>query len=199
MVLNKEFSLSTAEVEDQGRDQVSRKATASYLREKVLEPMADVLEEDEEREERRAIPAVDVDVSYGSFRISLKISDRETARSMLMGVGIGCGVVALGIGAFFLANPQRVINAVRGALETTTGLQVINVTRGSILVELLCNSEESFQSFMKDFETKEVERRLIKEFKRTGYKGELEVIIINKEEADKHMEKIRGMQYLTFR
>ena len=162
--------------------------------------MGDVLEEDEERgEERRAIPAVGVDVSYGSFKFSLKISDRETAKSILTGVGIGCGVVALGIGALYLTNPQLVMNAVRGALETTTGLQVGNITPGSILVELLCNSEESFQSFMNDFEKEEVKRRLIKEFEKAGYKGELEVIIKNKEEADRHMRKILGVQHLTFR
>ena len=162
--------------------------------------MGDVLEEDEERgEERRAIPALGVDVSYGPFKFSLKIFDRETAKSILTGVGIGCGVAAIGIGAFYLTNPQLVMNAARGALETTTGLQVGNITPGSILVELLCNSEESFQSFMKDFETKEVKRRLIKEFEKAGYKGELEVIIKNREEADRHMEKIRGIRYVTFR
>ena len=141
--------------------------------------MGDTLEGHEEREERRAIPAVGVDVSYGSFRVSLKISDRETARSILTGVGIGCGAAAILIGAYYLRKPQLVMSALRGALETITGLQVDRVTPGSILVELLCNTKESFLSFMEDFETKKVERRLNEEFENTGFNGELEVIIIN--------------------
>ena len=85
------------------------------------------------------------------------------------------------------------MSALRGALETITGLQVDRVTPGSILVELLCNTKESFLLFMGDFETKKVERRLNEEFKNTGFNGELEVIIINKNEAYKHLEKIRGI------
>lgn len=156
-------------------------------------------EEDEVREERRATPAVGIDFSYGSFRFSLKISDRKTARSILTGVGIGCGVAATGIGALYLTKPELVMSAVRGALETIKGLQVGNVTPGSILVELLCNTKESFLSFMEDFETKKVEIRLNKEFKNTGLNGELEVIIINKNDAYKHLEKIRGIQYRILR
>ena len=158
--------------------------------------MGDVLEEDEEREERRAIPAVGVDVSYGLFRISLKIFDRGTARTVLTGFGIGFGAV---VGAYYLRNSQLVMGAVRSALETTAGLQVGTVTPGSILVELICSTDKSFISFMEDFETKEVARRLNQEFKNTGYNGELEVTIINKKEVYKHLEKIRGIQFLTFR
>lgn len=158
--------------------------------------MGDVLEEDEEREERRAIPAVCVNFSYGSFRFSLNIFDRETARNALTGVGIGFGA---SIGVYFARNPQLVTGALRSALETITGLQVGAVIPGSILVELLCNTNESFLSFMNDFETREVHRRLNKEFKTIGYNDELEVAIINQEEAYKHLKKIRGIQYLTFR
>lgn len=158
--------------------------------------MGDVLEEDEEREERRVIPAVGVDVSYGLFRLSLRIFDRGTARTVLTGFGIGFGAM---VGAYYLRNSQLVMGAVRSALETTAGLQVGTVTPGSILVELLCSTDKSFISFMEDFETKEVARRLNIEFKNAGYNGELEVTIINQKEAYKHLEKTRGIQYLTFR
>ena len=81
-------------------------------------------------------------------------------------------------------------NAVRAALEVP-GVQVANIAPGSILVELHCDTQESFLSFMEGFVTEQVKQRLNKEFSRIGYNEKLDVTITNKIEVYKKLDVIR--------
>ena len=146
------------------------------------------------------------------FNIHLKVDDPPTVRSLSSKVadalsfglraagigigaaGIGIGVAATGvvitIGVLCYKHPEFVMRIVEKAL-TARGLQVGSVTPGSILVELHCYTEESFRSFMEDFEAGKVQERLNKEFENSGYIGEeLEVTITNYKEAYKFLEQI---------
>ena len=76
---------------------------------------------------------------------------------------------------------KQACTAVKEALEAS-GRQVVCVgvrPSESVLVELHCYTKESFVSLMDDFESGKVKRRLEEEFEKVGYKGELEVTIIN--------------------
>ena len=146
------------------------------------------------------------------FNIHLKVADPPTVRSLsskiadalgfglraagigIGAAGIGIGVAATGvvitIGVLCYKHPEFVMRIVEKAL-TARGLQVGSVTPGSILVELHCYTEESFRSFMEDFEARKVQERLNKEFENSGYIGEeLEVTITNYKEAYKFLEQI---------
>ena len=146
------------------------------------------------------------------FNIHLKVDDPPTVRSLSSKVadalsfglraagigigaaGIGIGVAATGvvitIGVLCYKHPEFVMRIVEKAL-TARGLQVGSVTPGSILVKLHCYTEESFRSFMEDFEARKVQERLNKEFENSGYIGEeLEVTITNYKEAYKFLEQI---------
>ena len=146
------------------------------------------------------------------FNIHLKVDDPPTVRSLsskvadalsfglrAAGIGIGAAVIGIGvaatgvvitIGVLCYKNPEFVMRIVEKAL-TARGLQVGSVTPGSILVELHCYTEESFRSFMEDFEARKVQERLNKEFENSGYIGEeLEVSITNYKEAYKFLEQI---------
>ena len=82
-------------------------------------------------------------------------------------------------------------NAVTVVLESS-GRQVINVRPiKSVLVELRCYTKESFLSFMADLESGKVKRRLEEEFAKVGYKGELEVTIINEKDVYRALDQIR--------
>ena len=146
------------------------------------------------------------------FNVHLKVNDPPTVRSLsskvadalsfgLRAAGIGIGAAGIGIGVAatgtvitigFLCykHPEFVTRVVEKAL-TARGLQVGTVTPGSILVELHCYTEESFGSFMEDFEARKVQERLNKEFENSGYIGEeLEVTMTNYKEAYKFLEQI---------
>ena len=98
--------------------------------------------------------------------------------------------VVITIGVLCYKHPEFVMRIVEKAL-TARGLQVGSVTPGSILVNLHCYTEESFRSFMEDFEARKVQERLNKEFENSGYIGEeLEVTITNYKEAYKFLEQI---------
>ena len=82
-------------------------------------------------------------------------------------------------------------NAVTIALESS-GRQVINMRpTKSVLVELRCYTNESFLSFMDDLESGKVKRRLEEEFAKVGYKGELEVTIVNEKDVYRVLDQIR--------
>ena len=140
-----------------------------------------------EGEETGPRPAIDLTASAStptfSFSFSLKIADR----ALVLGVA-GLGGVALA--TFLYRNPELVTGAVRGALEGP-GLQVGNNAPGTIIVELQCNNEESFLSFVEDFETNKVKQRLEEEFFNVGFKGEFEVTITNIKEVHEKLDQIR--------
>ena len=143
-----------------------------------------------------------LDVNFGPvFNVHLAVNDPPMVRSLsnrvanatslgLLAAGIGIGAADIGIGVLCCKYPEFVMRIVEKAL-TARGLQVGSVTPGSILVELHCYTEESFRSFMEDFEAGKVQERLNKEFENSGYIGEeLEVNITNYKEAYKFLEQI---------
>ena len=138
-------------------------------------------------EEAGPRPAIDLTASAGtptfSFSFSLKIADR----ALVLGL-VGIGSVALG--TFLYRNPELVTGAVRVALEGL-GLQVGDIAPGSIIVELHCNTKESFLSFVEDFETNKVKQKLEEEFFNVGFKGEFEVTITNIKEVHEKLDQIR--------
>ena len=136
---------------------------------------------------------LDVSIEW-PFKFRLIVNDPATVRSLSSKVatalGLALGAVGIGIGALCYKHPEFVIRIVEKAL-TAPGRQVGSVTPGSILVELHCYTEESFRSFMEDFEAGKVQERLNKEFENSGYIGEeLEVSITNYKEAYKFLEQI---------
>lgn len=78
----------------------------------------------------------------------------------------------------------------RGALERP-GLQVGNISSGSILVELHCYLEKSFLTFVKDFEKEKVKQRLEYEFHKVGFKEEVKVSFKNEREVYKKLDLLR--------
>lgn len=86
---------------------------------------------------------------------------------------------------------KQACTAVKEALEAS-GRQVVGVRPSeSVLVELHCCTKESFVSLMDDFESGKVKRRLEEEFEKVGYKGELEVTIINGSDVYRALDQIR--------
>ena len=119
-----------------------------------------------------------------SFTFSIKIVDRQLAGRALLGIGCG-GALA----AFLYRYPEPVASAARNALEGQ-GLQVTNITPGSILVKLRCNKRESFLLFLEEFDRKKVKQRLENEFRKVGFKEELEVTITNDKEVYEKLDQI---------
>ena len=129
---------------------------------------------------------LDVSIEW-PFKFRLIVNDPATVRSLSSKVANALG---LALGAVGYKYPEFVMRIVEKAF-TALGLQVGSVTPGSILVELHCYTEESFRSFMEDFEARKVQERLNKEFENSGYIGEeLEVTITNYKEAYKFLEQI---------
>ena len=81
--------------------------------------------------------------------------------------------------------------AVKEALEAS-GRRVAGVRPSeSVVVELHCYTRQSFVSLVDDFESGKVKRRLEEEFAKVGYKGELEVTIINGSDVYRALDQIR--------
>lgn len=131
---------------------------------------------------------MDLSLSAGTFSISLKIDNVWLAGAVSVG--------ALSLGAFYLACKGPTESAIRRALERRLfGVEdpkVTNITDGhSILIELRCSTETSFLVFLEDLETKSAKFRLEKEFKKIGFKSDLDITIRNAETVHKEVTEIR--------
>ena len=132
-------------------------------------------------------PALDVTASASvgpsEFKVSfsLKISSERLAAGAL----VGCAVTAL-----WSRDPELVYGAVQRALEAL-GAHVQNIIRGSILVELQCDTKEGLLSFVEAFDTKKVKQRLEEEFGKIGFEEGLEVTITNEKEVYDIVNQIR--------
>ncbi len=131
---------------------------------------------------------MDLSVSGAGFSVSLKIDNVWLAGAVSIG--------ALSLGAFYLARKGPAENAIKRALERNIfGMvdpEVTNITDGhSILVELYCRTETSLLLFLEDFETKTAKFRLEEEFKRIGFKDELDVTIRNADKVKEEAKQIR--------
>lgn len=139
----------------------------------------------------RQNPALDVSASASagpsrfSFAFRLRISDRRLAVAAIASVATACTVTAL-----YNSQPGQVRNAVVGAAEGFWA-HVREIWPGSIIVVLYCDTEDDLLSFVEAFETKKVEQRLKEEFRKIGFKGELEVTIIDDKELYEKVNQIR--------
>lgn len=139
--------------------------------------------------------ALELSLKVGEYLISLKIEN-----AWLAGV---CGVGVIGLGAFYIhrrfpappaerraaelaaENPivSAIVAATRNGLERNEAgeinPEVMLIENGSILVELVCHTEESLLKFLDDFEAHRIKRRLEKKFRKLGCWEELQVTITN--------------------
>ena len=111
-------------------------------------------------------------VLHFSHSFFLKIADKVlTAETAIQGIGFVGALAAL-----LYEQPEQVEKALRSALEAP-GIQVVNITAGSILVTLRCCSRQRFLTFLLDFERQEAKERLESQMRGIGFKEELEVTI----------------------
>ena len=134
--------------------------------------------------------ALDVSFSATTTGVSVTLKIDNVVLAGIVSVG------ALSLGAYYLANRRPVENAIRNGLERRNEAGVVdpevrNIEEGSIRVELHCQTEHSLIQFVKDFESRDVKRRLEKEFKRIGFSSELLVTMENANEVNKKVEVIR--------
>ena len=140
--------------------------------------------------------AVELSLKMGEYLVSLKIEN-----SWLAGV---CGVGVIGLMAFYIhrkfpappaakrraeklaaenPNISAVVGATRNGLERNengeTDPQVVVMESSSILVDLVCHTEESLLTFLDDFQEQRIKQRLEKEFRKLGCEEELQVTITN--------------------
>lgn len=124
-------------------------------------------------------PAVDSSTSANKpkvlFSSSLKISGNQRAASTKDGSSMG---------AFYKKNPTLVKEAVEGALKEER-LQVRNITADSIIMIV------EFDSFVVNFENKNVKKKLERKLADLGFKAKLDVTITNKEDVDNKMDQTR--------
>ena len=138
--------------------------------------------------EAGAKTVMDLSLSGAGFSVSLKIDNVWLAGAVSIG--------ALSLGAFYLACKGPAEGAIKRALERKIfGIvdpEVTNITDGhSILVELFCRTETSLLLLLEDFETKSLQFRLEEEFKKIGFKDELDVTIRNADKVKEEAKKIR--------
>ena len=108
-----------------------------------------------------------------------------TEEAVVQGIGFGGALAAL-----LYKQPEQVEKALRSVLEAP-GIQVENITVGSILVTLRCCSRQRFLTFLLEFERKEAKERLESQMRGIGFKENLEIGITNRKEVDETFDEIR--------
>ena len=151
---------------------------------------------------------LELSLKTGEYLVSLKIEN-----SWVVGV---CGVGVIGLAAFYIhrkypkplaaerraaklaaENPivSAIVDAIRNVLERNeageNNPEVMLIENGSILVELVCHTEESLQTFLDDFEELRIKQRLEKEFRKLGCEEELQVTITNLDESRRNLNENR--------
>ena len=125
-------------------------------------------------------------VLHFSFSFSLKIADKPlTAEAAVQGIHVGGALAAL-----LFKNPKQVEKALRSALDAP-GIEVENITAGSILVSLRCCSRQRFLTFLLEFERKEAKKRLESLMRGIGFEENLEIGVRNRKEVDETFDEIR--------
>ena len=131
---------------------------------------------------------LDLSLKMGEYAASIKIDN--------VWLAAGLGAAAVGIGAFYIHRKYPAQRAIRNALEIEeAGMidpEVRGIEEGSILVDLVFHTEQTFLSFLDDFEAKRIKLRLEEEFRKIGYEEELEVTITN---LDGVYQKLNDIRY----
>lgn len=87
------------------------------------------------------------------------------------------------------------VNAIKAALERNeagqTDPEVMRMEGGSIVVDLVCHTEQSFLRFMEDFEKGKIKDKIAEEFGKIGNKEQLDVAITNLDEVQQNVNAIR--------
>lgn len=135
-------------------------------------------------QEVETTPAVEFELATNNegVRVNLKINNAPLATAVVGGLGLALGI-------FYNRHPELVERTIKSVFEGIC--QVWNITRGSIVVELYCDTEQSFLAFMEAFETKKIKQRLEEEFQKVGFKEELELTITNDKDVYEKLDKIR--------
>ena len=143
--------------------------------------MSEIVQSGADAAAAAAKTAVDVSLSagaFGGFSFSLKIDNPWLA-------------AGIAIGSFYLANKVLTERALKRALERQSteaddrpDPEVIETGAGSILVQLVCHTRESFLSFTDDLESKKVKYRLEEELSRVGFCEEIRLTVENQDEFD---------------
>lgn len=152
--------------------------------------------------------ALELSLKTGEYLVSLKIEN-----SWVVGV---CGVGVIGLVAFYIhrkfpkppaaerrdaelaaENPtvSAIVDAIRNVLERNeageNNPEVMLIENGSILVELVCHTEESLRTFLDDFEAQRIKKGLEKEFRKLGCEEELQVTITNLDAVNRSLNQNR--------
>ena len=126
-----------------------------------------------------------------SFNLIVECRQEEPDKTVVELRCSGNGFTDSGWKDFSKKSVEQGCMAIKEALEAS-GRQVAGVRPSeSVVVELHCYTKESFVSLMDDFESGKVKRRLEEEFEKVGYKGELEVTIINGSDVYRALDQIR--------
>jgi len=116
-------------------------------------------------------PAVDIQAGFGEFFVRIRIDNPWLAAGVI-------GTVAV----LYYRDPEGVRNAVSNALTGFAG-EVVNVMRGSVLVDVCFRTRERFLAFMDAVATGAVKQKFQEEFSKLGLKAELELTVTVYESA----------------
>ena len=84
--------------------------------------------------------------------------------------------VTTGLKAFFLENPDKVMDTFQLALNKYGN--VTDVITGSLIIHLDCGSQENFSKFQQDFKDGKVQEALENELRKIGCDAKLEVTLM---------------------
>ena len=84
--------------------------------------------------------------------------------------------VSTGLVAFFLENPNKVMDTFQLALNKYGN--VTDVILGSLIIHLDCGSQENFSKFQQDFKDGKVQEALENELRKIGCDAKLEVTLM---------------------
>ena len=115
-------------------------------------------------------PALRVETAQGTM---VEVNDVWTARILVTTISWAGAYLAKGLVDFFHENPKLVTDTIQQALKGWC--KVVNVTSGSIIVDLECGSQEKLLKFQKDFEDGKVKDAMEKEFREIGCDAKLEL------------------------
>ena len=103
-------------------------------------------------------------------------TDVFSVRMLVAAVGWSLINVTTGLVAFFMANPDKVMDTFQLALNIHGN--VTGVTIGSLIIHLDCGSQENFSKFQQDLKDGKVKEALENELSKIGCDTKLEVTLM---------------------
>ena len=103
-------------------------------------------------------------------------TDVWSVRMLVAAVGWSTISTTKGLVAFFLENPDKVMDTFQLALNKYGN--VTDVITGSLIIHLDCGSQENFSKFQQDFKDGKVKEALENELSKIGCDAKLEVTLM---------------------